>query len=103
MNGGEDLERAAGPLSCVICGHGEFRRRKALLNSRSATFLGLDFFDEGAEVLICRKCGYVHWFVPSSGGLEDEFNCPSCGETIRADQEQCASCGWTYRTTVSPQ
>jgi len=103
MSGGERFGSAGGPFRCIVCGHRDFRRRKVLLNTRTASFLGLDFLDEAAEVLICRGCGHVHWFVPSSGGLEDELDCPSCGETIPADREQCASCGWTYKTPVVSQ
>lgn len=100
MSGREGFGIDGGPLCCVVCGHGEFGRRKVLLNTRTATFLGLDFLDQAAEVLICRRCGHVHWFVPAPGALKDEFNCPSCGETMPTDQEECASCGWTYKTPV---
>lgn len=88
------------PLACVVCGHEEFASRKALLNSRTATFLGMDFLDQAAKVITCRHCGYVHWFVPAPAGLSDEFGCPSCGETVEVGQESCESCGWTYKTPV---
>jgi len=88
------------PLACVVCGHGEFNRRRALLNTRGATFFGMDFLNQAATILACGRCGYVHWFVPAPGDLGDDFDCPSCGTRIPPDQEGCAACGWTYGTPL---
>lgn len=101
MTRSERFEIAGEPFSCVVCGHGEFGRRKVLLHSRTAALLGLGLLDEAADVLTCRRCGYLHWFVSGASGLTDELHCPSCGEQIPSDQDECPACGWTYMTPTA--
>lgn len=49
-------------IGCVHCGHDRFESGKALLNTRGMTYLGLDWLNENATILICKRCGYIHWF-----------------------------------------
>ncbi|MCT8140312.1 hypothetical protein H1D32_23000 [Anaerobacillus sp. CMMVII] len=49
-------------IICVHCKHTKFDLGKALLNSRELTFFDLDWLDKSAVTLICKRCGYIHWF-----------------------------------------
>ena len=50
-------------LSCPVCGNDKFQQQRALLNTRGATFLGLDWSDRGAEANICLSCRHIVWFA----------------------------------------
>jgi predicted nucleic-acid-binding Zn-ribbon protein len=49
-------------LSCPICGNTLFYARKTLLNTRGATFFGLDWANKNADNYICENCGHILWF-----------------------------------------
>jgi predicted nucleic-acid-binding Zn-ribbon protein len=49
-------------VTCVHCKHDKFELGKALLNTRGLSFFDLDWLNESAKTLICKKCGYIHWF-----------------------------------------
>ncbi|MGB9887202.1 MAG: hypothetical protein ACPLPT_07580 [Moorellales bacterium] len=51
-------------LSCHVCGHDKFWRRRAQLNTAVATFFDLDWANPSATCLVCARCGYIHWFLP---------------------------------------
>ncbi len=51
------------PFACTVCDHTEFSQRAAQLNTAGATLFGLDWANESARCLVCKSCGYVHWFV----------------------------------------
>jgi predicted nucleic-acid-binding Zn-ribbon protein len=51
-------------LKCQICGHDEFHRREAQLNTTMLTFFKLDWANASAVCFVCEKCGYIHWFLP---------------------------------------
>jgi len=56
-------------VKCSHCGGDAFYTSSALLNTRGATFLGLEWANQSAEVDTCAECGHLEWFVrsPSSG------------------------------------
>ena len=47
---------------CTHCKHERFEEGKALLNTRGMTFFNLDWLNDEATILICKRCGYTHWF-----------------------------------------
>ncbi len=49
-------------ICCVHCGHDRFEPGNALLNTRGMTYLGLDWLNESTKILICKRCGFIHWF-----------------------------------------
>jgi hypothetical protein len=51
-------------LKCLVCGHEEFWRREAQLNTTLATFFKLDWTNASANCFVCDRCGYIHWFLP---------------------------------------
>lgn len=55
---GKDLE-----LTCQICKYADLEERNALLNTPALTFLDLDWLNKSAKCFVCRRCGYVHWFL----------------------------------------
>jgi predicted nucleic-acid-binding Zn-ribbon protein len=61
----EEVEVGGKPFHCTVCGNDRFRRRKALLNTSWATFFNFDWANRQADCLVCSRCGYIHWFLPS--------------------------------------
>jgi hypothetical protein len=53
----------ATPVRCSQCGGNHFDTADALINTRGLTFVGLDFADRGANLLICTACTHVEWFL----------------------------------------
>lgn len=49
-------------LHCPLCENGKFIKGEALLNSRAATFLRIEWLNEKATYLECEKCGHLLWF-----------------------------------------
>jgi predicted nucleic-acid-binding Zn-ribbon protein len=50
------------PVICPHCGGKSFDKREVLLNTRGATFLNLNWLNQGATALTCMKCGRIEWF-----------------------------------------
>lgn len=50
-------------VTCSHCGGDRFDTGSALLNTRGLTFLGIDFANRGAALLICTQCTHVEWFL----------------------------------------
>jgi len=48
---------------CPHCGGEDFDLVNALLNTRGMTFLGLDFANRGASLLVCLGCSQILWFL----------------------------------------
>ena len=61
----EEVEVGGKRFHCTASGNDRFHRRKALLNTSWATFLGFDWANRQAHCLVCSNCGYIHWFLPS--------------------------------------
>ena len=73
-NGDEAGDRflvAGDPVTCPHCGGTHFFSKSALLDSRGASLLNVDWACKGATVLICSRCGHVDWFAES--GLVEKF------------------------------
>jgi predicted nucleic-acid-binding Zn-ribbon protein len=51
-------------LKCHTCGHDEFHRREAQLNTAAATFFNMDWANASAVCEVCDRCGFIHWFLP---------------------------------------
>jgi predicted nucleic-acid-binding Zn-ribbon protein len=51
-------------LKCLICGHEEFHKRQAQLNTAAASFFGFDWANRSALCYVCAQCGHIHWFLP---------------------------------------
>jgi uncharacterized protein YbaR (Trm112 family) len=60
-------EVAGRQLVCPFCDHDRFFVRLTLMNTRGATFFGLDWANREADCYICERCGYVYWFMPGYG------------------------------------
>ena len=90
-------------MRCVSCGHTEFTERTALLNTPMLTFLGLDWANRTASLLVCNGCGYVHWFLRKPGepqgttSLPEGIECLECKTFIPSDNDACPACGWTWK------
>ena len=50
-------------ITCLHCQHERFELSKALLNTRGLTFFDLDWLNADANTLICKRCGFIHWFA----------------------------------------
>lgn len=56
------------PIVCPICGHDEFDRREMLVNTTGMSFLKLDWLNESACALVCRKCSRIELFARAPSG-----------------------------------
>lgn len=66
----EDKYRVGGiQVRCSHCGGVNFERSEAQLNTAGLTFLDLDWANRSADVLICKTCGHIEWFL-DDGDLE---------------------------------
>lgn len=63
LEGDYEYEIAGKPVRCSHCGGSHFDERKGLVNTTSMTFLGLDWADRTAKVLVCQGCGHLEWFL----------------------------------------
>lgn len=90
------------PLACGHCGNDVFLARIVQLNTRLATFLGLDWLNESADVFVCSKCGQLYWFLTRETAPQQEedydVECVQCGKLMTAGESVCAACGWTYKS-----
>ncbi|HSU14166.1 hypothetical protein [Longimicrobium sp.] len=50
-------------VPCPICAHDRFWTRKTLMDTRGASFFGIDWANPSAENYICLRCGHVLWFM----------------------------------------
>lgn len=90
-------------LECKHCRHTTFVMRKSQLNTALLTFLNLDWLNASAEVYVCTRCGYLHWFLTAAreeADASEPISCMVCGETLQGGEEVCSSCGWTYKEDV---
>jgi predicted nucleic-acid-binding Zn-ribbon protein len=51
-------------LVCLVCRYDRFQRREAQLNTAAASFFNLDWANTSAVCYVCKRCGYIHWFLP---------------------------------------
>ncbi len=63
----EQVEVVGLALRCEICKHDRFWQREAQLNTAVATFFDFDRANAKASCHVCANCGYIHWFLPTSG------------------------------------
>lgn len=57
---------------CIHCKHDKFEFGKALLNTRGMTFFDIEWLNEGATTLMCKRCGYIHWFGKEISEINNE-------------------------------
>lgn len=50
-------------IKCSCCGNDTFQKDYRQLNSRGATFFGLDWANRNATILICLRCSFISWFM----------------------------------------
>lgn len=50
-------------VTCSHCGGQDFERARYQLNTAGLTFLGLDWANQDATVLVCKTCGHLEWFL----------------------------------------
>lgn len=69
-DGSRWTEHEQGPqgMHCHNCRHTQFDHANYLLNTQGMTLLGWDGFNRQATCLVCRRCGFIHWFAQSRPG-----------------------------------
>ncbi|MGO4543161.1 hypothetical protein, partial [Paenibacillus sp. 2TAB19] len=50
-------------LRCPCCQNDAFNKDYRQLNSRGATFFGVDWANKNATILVCQRCTYISWFM----------------------------------------
>jgi ribosomal protein S27AE len=89
------VEKAGESLTCKHCGHGEFLVHDVKLKSAWMQFIEDDWLSEFAEVNICGRCGYVHWFTPiPTKELQHRQPCPQCNQLILNTRSFCPYCDY---------
>lgn len=61
----EPVEILGNALVCEICHHDRFYSREGKIQTTAMTFFSLDWANASATCLVCERCGYVHWFLPT--------------------------------------
>ncbi len=54
------------PFQCQVCRHDFFWRHDAQIHTPGATFFNVEWANRIATTVVCARCGYVHWFLPSA-------------------------------------
>lgn len=54
------------PMRCEICHHDRFYQREGKIQTTAMTFFDLDWLNASANCVVCERCGYVHWFLPTN-------------------------------------
>lgn len=49
-------------IVCPHCANDRFSLRRAMLNTRIATFFDLDWVNRSSIALICSNCSMIQWF-----------------------------------------
>ncbi len=52
-------------IECSHCSNRLFLKSQAQLNTAGLTFMGLDWLNKTANILICKECGQILWFLDS--------------------------------------
>ena len=60
---GEQVFVKGKKLKCDICSNDKFRHREALLNTKTASFLNLDWANKTANCYVCDNCTNIKWFL----------------------------------------
>lgn len=97
---GRPVQIAGIDLECKHCGHDQFLKRKAQLNTAFLSFLDLDWLNQTGTVFVCGRCGFLHWFLPFDddvkvgpvGALSVEGE-PLVGEVMEVDPAAAAGSG----------
>ena len=54
-------------MVCPHCGGCEFEKSSVQLNTAGLTFFDLDWANRSADILICRSCDHIEWFLNGAG------------------------------------
>lgn len=49
-------------IVCTVCGNAHFEPGEAQLNTAGLTFLNLDWANNSASTLMCKRCTHIMWF-----------------------------------------
>lgn len=50
-------------IYCPCCRNDTFEIDYRQLNTRGATFFGIDWANRSATILVCERCSYISWFM----------------------------------------
>lgn len=73
-------------LRCQVCEHDRFSEREASLNT---SVFGFDWSNTKATCMVCDRCGFVHWFLPTRvRGTAADGELREALEALRVSLEQ---------------
>ena len=49
-------------LKCHHCRQDRFTWREGLLDTKTMTFIGLEYFNKTSDQFVCTRCGFIHTF-----------------------------------------
>lgn len=61
--GNQEYRVADKQVVCSHCGGTKFDAGAALLNTAGMSFVGLDWANRNATLLICETCSHIEWFL----------------------------------------
>jgi len=65
-----------------------------MLNTRALTFFDLDWLNEEAAVRVCKRCGFLHWFIePPKANTSELIRCTHCNKPLAWGATHCEGCG----------
>ncbi|WEK55812.1 MAG: hypothetical protein P0Y55_07135 [Candidatus Cohnella colombiensis] len=50
-------------VSCPCCHNDTFDKDYRQLNTSGLSFLGLDWANKNATILVCQRCTHISWFM----------------------------------------
>lgn len=69
----QEVVKQGRQLCCTVCEHARFWSRRTLMNTRAATFFGVDWINKEAVNYVCERCGHVLWFFEDPVVEEEEM------------------------------
>lgn len=81
--------------ACPWCGGNRFVRGRVYLKPTPLWLVDWSgWFDGDTQVLMCTRCGYLHWFGRPVEG-QGPRACLGCGAAMDEGAFACPSCGWS--------
>ena len=73
MSDSVQLNLLGKPFLCTVCGGDKYRRTTLTVRERVQQKLFQSEQPSRATVLVCKNCGYIHWFFPNDAEGAKDF------------------------------
>jgi DNA-directed RNA polymerase subunit RPC12/RpoP len=100
MNTPQSFTVSGKPLHCQHCSHRLFFQQQAQLNTAFLSLINLDWLNRSADIYVCERCGFLHWFLGSLAEEDALDRCLACDARLLPNNDTCPTCGWSYRSAT---